>query len=33
MSADFICDAESLPFSDESFDAVICECAFLHFPG
>ena len=25
-------DAESLPFSDESFDAVICECAFCTFP-
>ena len=26
-------DAESLPFSDESFDAVICECAFCTFPN
>lgn len=25
-------DAETLPFSDESFDAVICECAFCTFP-
>ncbi|MGA8340716.1 MAG: methyltransferase domain-containing protein [Candidatus Sulfotelmatobacter sp.] len=25
-------DAESLPFSDGSFDAVICECAFCTFP-
>jgi arsenite methyltransferase len=25
-------DAESLPFSDESFDAAICECAFCTFP-
>jgi arsenite methyltransferase len=25
-------DAEMLPFSDESFDAVICECAFCTFP-
>jgi arsenite methyltransferase len=25
-------DAEALPFSDESFDAVICECAFCTFP-
>jgi arsenite methyltransferase len=25
-------DAESLPFSDDSFDAVICECAFCTFP-
>ena len=25
-------DAERLPFSDESFDAVICECAFCTFP-
>jgi arsenite methyltransferase len=25
-------DAESLPFSDQSFDAVICECAFCSFP-
>ena len=25
-------DAESLPFEDRSFDAVICECAFCTFP-
>jgi arsenite methyltransferase len=25
-------DAESLPFSEASFDAVICECAFCTFP-
>lgn len=25
-------DAECLTFSDESFDAVICECAFCTFP-
>jgi ubiquinone/menaquinone biosynthesis C-methylase UbiE len=25
-------DAASLPFSDGSFDAVICECAFCTFP-
>ncbi len=25
-------DAESLPVSDASFDAVICECAFCTFP-
>jgi len=25
-------DSETLPFSDESFDAVICECAFCTFP-
>jgi arsenite methyltransferase len=25
-------DAEGLRFSDESFDAVICECAFCNFP-
>jgi arsenite methyltransferase len=25
-------DAETLPFADESFDAVICECAFCTFP-
>jgi arsenite methyltransferase len=25
-------DAESLPFADASFDAVICECAFCTFP-
>ena len=25
-------DAESLPYSDGSFDAVICECAFCTFP-
>jgi arsenite methyltransferase len=26
-------DAERLPFSDASFDAVICECAFCTFPN
>lgn len=25
-------DAESLPFTNDSFDAVICECAFCTFP-
>jgi arsenite methyltransferase len=25
-------DAETLPFSDECFDAMICECAFCTFP-
>jgi ubiquinone/menaquinone biosynthesis C-methylase UbiE len=25
-------DVATLPFSDESFDAVICECAFCTFP-
>lgn len=25
-------DAESLPFQDDSFDVVICECAFCTFP-
>ena len=25
-------DAESLPFRDESFDAIICECGFCTFP-
>ena len=25
-------DAETLPFLDQSFDAVICECAFCTFP-
>jgi ubiquinone/menaquinone biosynthesis C-methylase UbiE len=25
-------DAEALPFADESFDALICECAFCTFP-
>lgn len=25
-------DAEILPFADESFDALICECAFCTFP-
>jgi len=25
-------DAESLPFPDASFDAVVCECAFCTFP-
>lgn len=26
-------DGESLPFDDEAFDAIICECAFCTFPG
>ena len=26
-------DAEQLPFPDDSFDAVICECAFCTFPN
>ena len=26
-------DAEDLPFPDESFDAIICECAFCTFPN
>ncbi|MBC5824859.1 MAG: class I SAM-dependent methyltransferase [Candidatus Eremiobacteraeota bacterium] len=26
-------DAESLSFLNESFDAVVCECAFCTFPG
>ncbi len=26
-------DAESLPFPDGAFDALICECAFCTFPG
>jgi arsenite methyltransferase len=25
-------DAERLPFGDETFDAIICECAFCTFP-
>ncbi len=25
-------DAEKLPFDDNSFDAVISECSFVHFP-
>ncbi|MGH2524365.1 MAG: class I SAM-dependent methyltransferase, partial [Anaerolineales bacterium] len=25
-------DAESLPFDDAAFDAIICECAFCTFP-
>jgi ubiquinone/menaquinone biosynthesis C-methylase UbiE len=25
-------DAENLPFPDDSFDAVVCECAFCVFP-
>jgi len=25
-------DAESLPFADDSFDAILCECAFCTFP-
>lgn len=27
------CDAETLPFPDGLFDAVICECAFCTFPN
>jgi len=26
-------DAEGLPFADDEFDALICECAFCTFPG
>ncbi len=26
-------DAERLPFADETFDAVVCECAFCTFPN
>jgi arsenite methyltransferase len=26
-------DAERLPFDDESFDAIVCECAFCTFPS
>lgn len=26
-------DAEQLPFADESFDALVCECAFCTFPN
>jgi arsenite methyltransferase len=26
-------DAESFPFPDKSFDAIICECAFCTFPN
>jgi arsenite methyltransferase len=26
-------DAESLPFPDKSFDAIICECAYCTFPN
>jgi ubiquinone/menaquinone biosynthesis C-methylase UbiE len=25
-------DAEQLPLQDSEVDAVICECAFVHFP-
>ena len=28
-----LADAERLPFEDNSFDAVICECAFCTFPN
>jgi SAM-dependent methyltransferase len=28
-----LADAERLPFSDRSFDAIVCECAFCTFPG
>ncbi|MGO4712142.1 class I SAM-dependent methyltransferase [Bradyrhizobium sp. 2TAF24] len=31
-SAFYCGDAESLPFGDETFDAVICECALCTFP-
>jgi len=27
-----LADAEALPFGDEVFDAIICECAFCTFP-
>jgi SAM-dependent methyltransferase len=27
-----VADAESLPFAENSFDAVVCECAFCTFP-
>ena len=27
-----LADSESLPFTDSSFDAVICECSFCTFP-
>jgi arsenite methyltransferase len=26
-------DAEDLPYGDDSFDAIVCECAFCTFPG
>ena len=26
-------DAERLPFGDETFDAIVCECAFCTFPS
>lgn len=26
-------DAEQLPFGDEAFDAIVCECAFCTFPN
>lgn len=28
-----LADAEMLPFESESFDALLCECAFCTFPG
>ena len=28
-----LADAERLPFSDATFDAIVCECAFCTFPG
>ncbi len=28
-----VADAESLPFPDASFDALLCECAFCTFPA
>ncbi len=28
-----LADAERLPFNDETFDAIVCECAFCTFPG
>jgi SAM-dependent methyltransferase len=27
-----VCDAEALPFEDENFDAVLCECSLCTFP-
>ena len=27
-----VADAEELPFEDQSFDAILCECAFCTFP-
>lgn len=28
-----LADAERLPFPEENFDAIVCECAFCTFPG